>query len=168
MTITPGHKPAVDRTSAVGPGWDSNYPAGREATTPQAARSKRAFSVKNGSALAVFQRAAHDWGGQVVQVSSTDPTQQLVGRMRGRESTTIWVPTKVVVSGVVVTALAGVLYAPTQGELQNGGGLYLGIGDSVTVESEGPVYVGYIPGGETGYCQYMQFYNPYMGEAPGT
>jgi hypothetical protein len=116
----------------------------------------------------VFERSAHDWRGAVVVVSTTSPAAQVVGRLPGRRSVTLWVPATLTIAGTVVTVANGVLVAATEGELfqAGGGGIQLNVGDSLRIESEAPVWVGLIPGDSPGYVQFLELFNP-AGE-PGT
>jgi hypothetical protein len=156
--------------SGLAPGVHPNDPSGTErfAEAQEApashVRVRRApFSIPSGEAMPVFQRSAHDWRSGVVGVNTNNGgTAGVVGRLAGRRSLTLWIPTKVVVGGSLVTTTDGVMYAATEGELQNGGGTYLGLGDSVTIEAEASVTIGLAPGSTQGYVQYLDLF-----DAPG-
>ena len=161
-TLVPGQKAAVDQTSPVREGWDANLAVPLDTGTPNdVARAKRPFTTPNGGALGVFERSAHDWRGAVVVVSSTSPAAQIVGRLPGRRSVTLWVPSSLTIAGTVVTVTNGVLVAATEGELfqAGGGGIQLNVGDSLRIESEAPVWVGLIPGDSPGYVQFLELFN---------
>lgn len=130
---------------------------------PHGTGEKR-FTTDNAEAVPVFQRSAHDWTSGTKQPSVTSGPIQVVGRQRGRISTTVWVPTKDA-NGNTPT---GVVIGATQGELQQGGfdSVVLNVGDSITIHSEGPVWC-YVISGNTGFCQFMTEYNPAGGELGG-
>jgi hypothetical protein len=125
-------------------------------------KGRKPFAVKNAFAFPINQRAASHFRTGVIAVNANESgTAQVVGRLPGRVSLTLWVPNPIIVGGVSVTPTAGVLFAPTEGEMQGlFGGSILNIGDSVTIESESAVHVGLIPGATVGYVQYLDLFNP--------
>lgn len=101
-----------------------------------------------------------------MKISSADAVK-IVGRKRGREQTVVWVPKAAVIAGTLVTVTNGVLISMTAGEANSTAGVVLGVGDSISIGSEGPIYVKKLPGKTTGICQFVDFYNP-SERAPGT
>lgn len=139
------------------------FEPGREEPSSPTPTGKRPFSVPNGEAFAVNQRASERWRASVVVVSTNQGgTSQVVGRLKGRRSLTLWVPTQLVVGGALVVPANGIMFASTEGEIQNGAGAFLAVGDSVTIESEGAVAVGVPPGATSAFAQWLDLF-----DAPG-
>ena len=127
-------------------------------------RGKPQFDTDNPDAVPTFERASHDWTGQY-QTVGLSPIQ-LVGRQKGRKNTTIWVPAK----DVNGNATQGVVIASSDAELQGAAAtsaVVLNVGDSITIESEGAVWVACLPANTTGNVQYTTAYNPAGGELGG-
>ena len=121
-----------------------------------------AFQVENPDAFAVFERAAHDWQPNVIIVPAAAGASALLsGRVRGRKNITISVPTSYTPPGGSGSITpAGVLIGTDQGQVQNFNGYQLNAGDSVTIASEGPVYVGPISGASSvGVAQFIEEVN---------
>lgn len=163
--VTPDSEPVGNE---LPPGVHPNDPSGpdeaaaylEEARSQPAATGKPAFSTDNGSAFPTFQRAASDWSvGVVIPNAATNGgVATVVGRQRGRVAVKLWVPTQLA-SGVAVTA--GVVIGPDENELQAPvNPTVLNVGDSITIETEGSVYCGVIPGQTTGVVQYLVLSNP--------
>ena len=120
------------------------------------------FGTSNDDALAIWERASHDWTGDTVTIGMPSPTVQLIGRQKGRKCITLWCPS----TGTAVCI------APVQGicdqQFQSGiGGLILNPGDSVTINTEAQVWAGILNGNTTGTVAYLAEYNP-PGGALGT
>jgi hypothetical protein len=158
--------------SVLPPGVHPNDPSGpdepndymQEARTPHRRTGQPPFSVDNEQAFATFERASHDWrGGVVVVDGNSTGTAIVVGRRPGRKHLYLWTPSVgIVVGGALVVPAAGngVLVAGRQGELEQGGGFILNVGDPrVDIESEGEVWVGLIPGQAIGYVQYLDLFD---------
>lgn len=169
--IAPGQQPPTAPHSDLPPGAHPNDPSGvdgdivghGEETSPPKRTRKAPFSTSNADAFAFFERSAADWRSNVVGVNTNNGgTASVVGRLPGRRSVTLWIPASVVVGGALVTTTNGVLFAATEGELQNGNGTFLGVGDSITIESEASVAIGLVPGTTQGYVQYLDLF-----DAPG-
>ena len=133
-------------------------------------RGMRQFATSNGEAVATFERASSDWSSGAVYLSSANMGVgpiQVVGRQKGRKSTTLIVPAK----DAQGNAPNGCIIASTQGELQGSGAgaevYVLNVGDSVTIPSEAGVWAQVIPGNTTGYVQFVSVYNPPGGELGG-
>lgn len=130
-------------------------------------RGSKRFATDNGRAIPVYQRAAHDFtAGQIYVGTANSGCSIVVGRQAGRRSVTIDVPTSYYnMAGNLVTSPIGVVVGQTESELQSpGGGMQLLAGSSVTIETEGSVWVGLLPGQTTGFCQWVAEYNPAGGE----
>ena len=113
------------------------------------------FSTGNEEALAIWERASHDWTGDTVNIGMPNPTVQLIGRQKGRKCITLWCPS----TGTAVCI------APVQGicdqQFQSGiGGLILNPGDSVTINTEASVFAGILNGNTTGTVAFLAEYNP--------
>jgi hypothetical protein len=115
------------------------------------------FGTDNDDALAFFERASHDWTGDTITLASTgsSPSVQLIGRQKGRKCVTLWCPS----TGTAVCI------APTQGvcdqQFNSGiGGLILNPGDSVTINTEAPVWAGVLNGNTAGTVAFLAEYNP--------
>jgi hypothetical protein len=134
--------------SIVPPAGDQ--PGPMDAGTPQTRNKPKPWTVPNEDALPVFERASKSWSGNTINLSTTNAFQ-LVGRVKGRKAITIWVP---------AAATHGVILAPTEGEAQEANGVTLNPGDSVTLDTEAPVYICPISGQTTGTCNYVTTFNP--------
>lgn len=131
-------------------------------------RGKAPFRTSPGQAMGVFQRAATNWTCGTIRVhSGQSQATRVVGRRAGRTHITLWVPTKALVGGTLVTVAAGVTIATTTGDALNDAGIALNVGDSITLPTEASVYVSNLPGEDTGIVQWAEFYNPETA-APGT
>jgi hypothetical protein len=133
----------VDQNDLTGMGVTKDVPGNRFITAP------KQFSTSPGSALGVFQRASDAWSAQYYTVGQA---QQVVGRQPGRVAVSLWVPS---------TATEGINIAPSIGEAQAlDGGLNLNPGDSITIETEAPVWISPITGQALGYCNVVVTFNP--------
>ena len=122
----------------------------------------------NGQAFAVFERSSSDFNAGAVSITAANGgTSIVVGRVLGRKSVTIWVPTLWTNPAGVSAAPNGVLIGQTEGELQAGGGVQLNPGDSITIDTEAPIWAGLIPAKTSGVVQYLVTYNPAGGELSG-
>lgn len=150
----PGEHPD-DRTA---PGYELPHdtPGG------DAPRGKASFDTDNDEAVAVFQRASESFTTGLWIISGAT---QIVGRMAGRTGTTLSVPT----TDEGNNAIQGVRYAPNQSQLS--GPLntcsFLLPGASITIPSEGPVWVAPLFGNATGYVIVMTTDNPSGGQLGG-
>lgn len=155
-----------DQRSYVGPGFDANMPIGPDLHGKQYTQGRKAWGTDNDQALTVWQRASHDWSiGLIVVTQDNDGVSQIIGRQPGRASLSLWVPTSVMIAGTLTTTPAGVMLAPTSGELSANttNGAVLNVGDSLQILSEGSCYAGLIPGQTVGYIQYVSLTNPVGG-----
>ena len=146
-TLPPGVHPQ-DRRSPTTPVVPTPTPAG------EAPRTRPPFSVPPGRAMGVFQRASGDFSLNRFTINPTSGTGGVVRaapRTRGRVSVTVWVPS---------TASHGVVVAEDQGKAQLHSGAVLNVGDSITISTEAPVYVGLITGQTTGTFQVLELNNP--------
>ena len=159
--LPPGVHPGDPRASATD--WTSPLPA---TPGPPGRRTKAPFAVGNGQAMGVFQRAAQTWDGGATKITTGTPVS-VATRRKGRVAVTLWVPSKVVIATKVVTVTNGVLVAASAGEANLRKGVVLNKGDSLTIPSEGPVYIATLPTTTTGIVQVLETYNPST-IAPGT
>jgi hypothetical protein len=156
----PGQHPEDPTAPSQFPG-DSPTPLDTAELVP-APKGHKQFDTENGDAIAVYQRAAHDWdSGAITLGSGTAGPVMVVGRQRGRLATTLWVPAKDANGNVP----NGVIIASTQGEIQGAGyPIVLNVGDSLTINSEGAVFASVIAGNTTGLVFFKTEYNPAGGE----
>ena len=118
---------------------------------PVAETTRPPFDIPNGKAMGVFQRASSDWSARTLTLSSTETVIQAAGRLKGRESVTLFVPS---------TATNGVVVARTQGTAQLHGGVPIAVDGSITIRTEAPVYVGLLSGKTTGKVCVVETFNP--------
>lgn len=109
------------------------------------------WSIENEEALAVYQRAAQGGAVRQITLSATNPVVQAVGRLKGRVQVTLWVD-----SG----ATFGVAWGFNEGDVQQGVGVPLNVGDSVTLPCEAAVWIGLQSGQTTGRVNVLDLYNP--------
>jgi hypothetical protein len=119
------------------------------------------FGTENGAAVATYQRGDHEWSGNLLVVGGNLPALEAVGRQKGRQGVTLWVPAYVYPNGTQTPTPAGVVVGPSEGEILNAvASPPLSPGDSVFIPTEAPVWVGLIPGAAAGYVCVMVTYNP--------
>lgn len=136
----------------IGQRLDENAPVAPDGVGNRYKRGTQAWDFDNSDATPVFQRLSDSWTANTIVLSTgNNATAQVVGRQEGRESLTLWVPS---------TATAGVVIAPTEGEVQNGAGITLSPGDSIDIPTEAPVYAGLISGQLTGTINVVSTINP--------
>lgn len=123
------------------------------------------WETSNAEATPVFERASHDFTVQVVQVNALPVGFAIAaGRTKGRKAVTLSVPS-LLSNGA---APLGVVYGPTQDAVEGPGLLaVLNVGDSVTIATEAQIFIGCIPGNNSGVCQVLEEINP-PGGALGT
>ena len=157
--VEPGHDPA---SKAVRERYPGGQPVAPDTPGGDAVRGREPFSEDNAAAVPTFQRSSHDFTSGVLVLSDS---QQVVGRMRGRESTTIWCPP----TDQLGNAVNGFIFGETEGELQQGtAAAYVLPGMSVTIRSEAPVWAAPIPGGSSpATVCYKTEYNPAGGALGG-
>lgn len=136
-------------------------------------RGGKPWSTKNQNAFPVYQRAAEDWDGGVVVANSAfnGGTSIVVGRQKGRLAVKLWVPAKLA-DGTIPNP---VVFGPNESELQSAisaGGVVnnapvLNVGDAITIETEGSIYIGVVGANLTGTVQYLVLTNPLGGPAGG-
>ncbi len=139
-------------------GLDSNAaaPLAEGPSTAQTARRLR-FASDNGDALGVFERASHEWAPRIWILSSNDEPKQIVGRQVGRKDITLWVPATLP-SGSPLGVMIG--RYPEDCYNDNITGIVLNPGDSLTIETEAPVYAAVIPGNSLGNLYSITAFNP--------
>lgn len=161
--------PAVD--SGTVPGvhpWDQSVPidpgtgqlvepdrppgTGPDQLESQGFTTRKPWATENEDAIPTNQRSAHNWEARVYTVNVNNSPIQAAGRLRGCVATVIWIPS---------TSPFGVMVSPDEGDIQQGAGLILNPGDSFQIESEGAVWLGIIPGNNSGGpAQIARFINP--------
>lgn len=130
--------------------------------------SSKAWGTDNADALMVFERASSDFTAGVININAQNGnTAIIVGRQKGRKSVTIWVPSTYTSSAGTSSTPKGVMVAQTEGEVQAYAAVQLNPGDSITINTEAPIWAGILPGNTTGLCQFLVEYNPAGGELGG-
>lgn len=161
--LPPGVHPR-DRGVPWTPDLDANAPVGGDRAGSQAGKTRsKAWSTDNEEAMPVYQRAAHDWNPRLTIVTAATVPELVSPRQKGRVSLSLWVPSSVLINGVLTTTPAGVCIGSDPQEAIDAR-CVLNIGDSILIPSEGSVYVAQIPGQGTGYCQSTSHTNPIGGE----
>jgi hypothetical protein len=156
--ISAGQDPA-DRVDHSEHGND--YPLPKDTPGGDAPRGKQSFSDDNDEAVPVFQRADEAWTGETFIISG--PTQ-VVRRMKGRTSVTLYVPS----TDQAGNAVNGIVYAPDAGQVQGIGlPLFLLPGMSVTLHTEAPVWASVIGANATGFVCVVTTDNPAGGQLGG-
>lgn len=151
MTTTPTTLPLPPGVHPTDPRFPA-APVIPPATAIQPPTSTRPpFDVPNGKAMGVFQRSASDWSARTITLTAKETSVQAAGRLKGRESVTLFVP---------ATATNGVVVARTKGTAQLHGGVPLAVDGSITIRSEAPVYVGLLSGKTTGKVCVVETFNP--------
>jgi hypothetical protein len=163
-----------DNSVLLAPGvpLDANSPTPDDTYGSDAPRGRARWSGSNpADAFPVFQRAAQAFSTGLVVVNATQQqggTASVVGRMPGRLCLHLWVPTSVIIGGVLTATPAGVTFGPNEDELiQNLNASVLNVGDAIAIQSESPVYVGLVPGQMAGYVQFANYFNPPGGQLGG-
>jgi hypothetical protein len=158
FTETASPADEVDVTSPV----KSDEPGNKYTT------DKKAWGTNNADALMVFERASSDFTAGIISINTQNGnTAIVVGRQKGRKSVTIWVPSTYTNSSGSSSTPNGVMIAQTEGEVQAYAAVQLNPGDSITINTEAPIWAGVLPGASTGICQYIVEYNPAGGELGG-
>ncbi len=110
-------------------GAETGVLGGAAPLNAQTGDTKRNFGTSNADALGVYQRSAHSVACRTIYLSAHQSgTAQIVGRLKGRQSVMIWVPSAEAV-GVMISEERGVLEGVT-------GGIQLYPGDSITIYTE--------------------------------
>jgi len=168
FTIQAGHHPEDRSIPADQLAHYSDAPVPFDTHGNRYATGKKQFHLDNAEAFQVYQRAASDWNAGSVTVNANNGgTSIVVGRQRGREQVTLSVPTTWVTPAGSTITPNGVIISQTEGELQQNSGYQLNPGDSITIRTEAPVWVGLIDSNTTGMCLWMVTYNPAGGELTG-
>lgn len=117
---------------------------------------KPPFHTETSSALGVFQRKNHDFTANTFILSAGTPALEVIGRQKGRGTTYVSCPSVASVAGSV-----GFIVGPSEAEVLNGvGGVAVYPGESVTIESEAPVWIGLLAGQTSCICRVVSSYNP--------
>lgn len=125
---------------------------------PASTPGEEFFAVASKAAVPVAQRAAEDYGAR--SVSFIEP-YRVANRRVGRRSITLSCPTSFTPftsPNTPVTPL-GFVFSNDRTNVETGVGFQVNPGDSVTIESEAPVWVAPLPGNASGMCQYVEDYD---------
>ena len=118
--------------------------------------------------LMVFERSSSDFTAGVINITTANGSTSIIqGRQKGRKSVTIWVPSTFTNAAGTTSTPLGVIIGQTEGEVQQYAGVQLNAGDSITINTEAPIWAGVLGGNSTGLCQYLVEYNPAGGELGG-
>lgn len=135
--------------------WSDN-PVPHDQGPLRANRGRAPWSVQSPQALAVFQRLADTLAVQFTVVDANQGgTAKIVNRQPGRTRLSLWVPSSYFPGGVLAAIPAGIMWGPDEGELQQGGGVPLFVGDSADVSSESSVWAGLQPGQAIGVVAWI-------------
>ena len=160
--------PYFTETASPADEVDITSPAPADTAGNRYNTDKKAWGTNNADALMVFQRASSDFTAGVISINSQNGnTAIVVGRQKGRQSVTIWVPSTYTSPSGASSTPNGVMIAQTEGEVQAYAAVQLNPGDSITITTEAPIWAGILPGNTTGVCQYLVEYNPSGGELGG-
>lgn len=129
-------------------GPDITTPVTPDVATPPANLGVPPWSVPNDEAIAVYQRASHDWAGRSLTISGP---VSLVGRTRGRLTIIVWVAS---------SATESILLGPDEGTVTGGGGITLAPGDSLPLPTEAPVWAAPATAGTSVTVNYVVLVNP--------
>ena len=117
------------------------------------------FATKNADAVPVYERASDDFTvGSFVLTSAQGP-QMIGGRRKGRKYILLEVPTSFVGPLGAVIAPLGILFGRDPGEVANGVGWQLNVGDSIELDTEAPIYASPLPGAASGVVLFAEFFN---------
>jgi hypothetical protein len=150
--LPPGVHP-LDNSVPVVPGMpiDADTPINQDGPGAQGKTRTAPWSTDNEQALPVYQRAASEWSANSYTLNSTSGPIQLAGKRKGQVSVTVWVS---------ATASHGVVISPNQGDIQQGAGIELDPGDSITLDTEAAIWGGVIVGQTAGSVNVVVLYNP--------
>jgi hypothetical protein len=160
--LPPGVHPG-DPSEHVSSDFGTNYPVPTEKAAPAQPRTgRRPYDVENWQAIPVYQRASAqaDVRTIVVNQGTNGGTALACGRQKGRIRVSLAVPSKLP-DGTTVPN--GVTFAFDEGSVQQGGNGspgVLNLGDSVTIETEAPIWLGLIGANTTGACMVVTEVNP--------
>jgi hypothetical protein len=151
--LPPGVHPADPSVGDDNP----SVPAPSPRATPKT--GKPPFSTDSGDAFPVFMRSATDWNAGVVvaNAATNGGVATVVGRQKGRISVKVWIPTTLSDGTTPLPALFGSDENELQGPARSP---VLNVGDAITIESEGSIYIGVVPGNQTATVQYLVLSNP--------
>lgn len=154
---------------------DANNPVPHDTPGNRYSKGRKPWSQENDQALPVFQRGSHELAvGLAIVNQQNGGTALIVGRNKGRRQLRLWLPANVATNqlllpsgaaligtGVINTGILGCVVSAVEGELQVGGGIVINPGDpAITLEYEGSLYLGLLPGNTVGYCQWANMFNP--------
>ncbi|MDE1822634.1 MAG: hypothetical protein KGI98_17495 [Euryarchaeota archaeon] len=115
------------------------------------------FPTKAAEAVPVYERASEEIALGSQQVGTT--ALQVFPRRPGRKTLVISIPTTFYpVGSTVASTPTGVQVAQSESVITSGLGYQLQPGDSVEIDTEGPVFVGPLPGQAQGTFQYVETY----------
>lgn len=154
--LPPGVHPD-DQAEIVSSDFGTNSPVPPDRSRPaQPLTGRPPYSVENFQAIPVYQRASDDGDVRIVQVNANNGgTAIACNRQRGRQRVTLSVPS-LLPDGVTVPN--GVIWGFQEGDVQGAGNGSCGIlnpGDSVTIATEAPIYLGLIANKASGAAQVL-------------
>lgn len=137
------------------PSVDMTQPYNNEAPVAEAPvlapqRGSKPYQARNVDAVPVFERSSEKWTAQTLTLNNAEPLQ-IAGKQKGRKELIVFVPN---------TAAAGVIIAPTPGEVSMFQGVQLDPGATLTLKTEAPVYAGLISGQTSGIVCTVATINP--------
>lgn len=164
--LPPGVHPD-DPSEYMGPGFGANPAAPPDIAGDRFTTGAPPWKQTNDKAFPVFQRASSDGSVQLVvpNASFNAGTAVACGRQKGRQAVTLTVPT-LLANGLPPS---GVVYGFTLDAVEaggNGAGI-LNPGDSRTIRTEAPIWVGVIGTNQTGAVEVLIEFNPPGGSLGG-
>lgn len=125
--------------------------------TPAGPKVEAKFSVESHEAVPTFERAAtsHNTRNLLVGVGAT----ALVLRRVGRKYIVLSCPTTFTNYAGVTSTPLGFQVTDDRAVIETGQGYQVNPGDSIEIDTEGPVFVGPLPGNTSAYVQYSEAYS---------
>lgn len=117
------------------------------------------FALDTKDTVPVIQRAAEDHIDGALYFGSQTGSFQIGGRRKGRRHFTLWCPSAwTTPAGATVTPL-GFQFGDVRSKVDNNAGAQINPGDSITIESEGAIWIAVLPGQSYGIVQYMEVFD---------
>ncbi|MDE1881979.1 MAG: hypothetical protein KGI89_15705, partial [Euryarchaeota archaeon] len=109
-------------------------------------------STPRRDSVPVVERATSSYSARGFQITNANPYVMLSGRRRGRKWITLAVPSSYIAPGGTTSSTPlGVMIAEDPNAIVAGVGYQLNPGDTLTIDSEAPIWAGVLPGNATGY-----------------
>lgn len=153
---SPGAHP-LDPSAPMAPGWDQTSPVPTEEAPSSAQRGIAPYQTENYKALQTFERSSEKWDVHIVPVDTNNGGTAIAAQeQKGRKRVTLSVWTTMAGGQVGVP----VLYGPTEDSVLLGNCGILAVNQSVTLYTEGKVWVGLAGSQTTGFVEVITETNP--------